>query len=106
MARGSWQVHPHHAAPVDPVIFFNLVMQFIFSFLTSTQAYVVSGGTGRPLDTTLFYSLYVYNRSFQIGANVGYGSALAWVLLLVVATFTAVVFLSSRFWVYYDTPEN
>lgn len=91
---------------LTPVIFFNLVMQFIFSFLTFTQAYVVSGGTGRPLDTTLFYNLYIYIRSFGIGANMGYGSAMAWVMLVVIATFTGVIFLSSRFWVFYDTSEN
>lgn len=91
---------------LTPVIFFNLVMQLIFSFMTFTQAYVVSGGTGRPLDTTLFYSLYIYIRSFGVGANMGYGSAMAWVMLVVIATFTGVIFLSSRFWVFYDTAEN
>ncbi|MBI5931530.1 MAG: sugar ABC transporter permease [Chloroflexi bacterium] len=91
---------------LTPVIFFNLVMQLIFSFMTFTQAYVVSGGTGKPLDTTLFYSLYVYIRSFGVGANMGYGSAMAWVMLVVIAAFTGVIFLSSRFWVFYDTTEN
>jgi multiple sugar transport system permease protein len=78
-------------------------MQPIFSFLTFTQAYVVTGG--RPLDTTLFYNLYVFTRSFRT-FDMGYGAAMSWVMLLVIAFFTTVMFALSRFWVYYETPEK
>ena len=90
---------------LTPVVFFNLVMQLIFSFLTFTQVYVVSGGNGRPLDTTLFYNIYVFNRAFHT-YEMGYGAAMAWVMLAVVAIVTALLFRFSRYWVFYETPEK
>jgi multiple sugar transport system permease protein len=89
---------------LTPVIFFNLVMQIIFGFMSFTQAYVVTGGA--PLDTTLFYNLYLFTRAFQMPFNMGYGAAMAWVMLLVIACFTAVVFRLSRYWVFYESPEK
>ncbi|MBZ0307358.1 MAG: sugar ABC transporter permease [Anaerolineae bacterium] len=86
---------------LTPVIFFNLVMQIIFSSLTFTQAYVVT--QGKPLDTTLFYNLYVFNRAFGMFNDMGYGAAMAWVLLVAIALFTGMMFVLSRFWVYYET---
>jgi multiple sugar transport system permease protein len=88
---------------LTPVVFFNLVMQIIYGFLTFTQAYIVTGG--QPLDTTLFYNLYVFIRAFQT-FNMGYGAAMAWVLLLVIASCTALIFRSSRYWVFYETQEK
>ena len=85
---------------LTPVIFFNLVMQMISGFLVFTQAYLVTGG--RPLDTTLFYALYLYLRAFEIH-EMGYASAMAWILLGVIAIFTAMVFRSSSAWVYYES---
>jgi multiple sugar transport system permease protein len=87
---------------LTPVIFFNLVMQMISGFLAFTQAYLITAG--RPLDTTLFYALYLYLRAFEIH-EMGYGSAMAWILLLVIAFFTALVFRSSSTWVYYESGE-
>ncbi|MFN8371345.1 MAG: sugar ABC transporter permease [Anaerolineae bacterium] len=87
---------------LTPVIFFNLVMQLIYGFLTFTQAYVITGGA--PLDTTLFYNLYVFNRTFHT-FEMGYGAAMAWVMLAVVAVVTAVMFRFSRYWVFYETTE-
>ncbi len=89
---------------LTPVIFFNLVMQLIFSFMTFTQAYVVTGG--KPLDTTLFYNLYLFNRAFGPTGEMGYGAAMAWVMLLFIGILTAVMFGLSRFWVYYETSEK
>lgn len=88
---------------LTPVIFFNLVMQIISGFRVFTQAYLVT--EGRPLDTTLFYALYLYLRAFEIH-EMGYGSAMAWILLLVIAFFTALVFRSSPYWVYYESGEK
>lgn len=86
---------------LTPIIFFNLVMQTIQGFQQFTQAFIVTGGNGRPLDRTLLYPLYVYNRAF--GNNqMGYGAAMSWVLLGVIAFFTAVLFISSRYWVFYQ----
>ncbi len=85
---------------LSPIIFFNLVLQTINAFQTFTQAFIVSGGTGGPADSTLFYTLYLYQRGFG-NFDMGYASALAWVLLLVVAGLTAVNFLAARYWVFY-----
>ena len=85
---------------LTPIIFFNLVLQIIGSFQTFTQAFIVSGGTGGPADSTLFYTLYTYQRGFG-SFEMGYASALAWFLLIVIAGFTAVNFLVARRWVHY-----
>jgi multiple sugar transport system permease protein len=88
---------------LSPVTFFNLVMQTITGFMVFTQAFIVTGGG--PMDTTLFYALYLYRRAFE-SFQMGYASAMAWVLLLVVAFFTAVLFKSSGRWVFYETKEG
>ncbi len=100
---GGWAKFTRITLPMlSPVIFFNLVMQMISGFLVFTQAYLVTGG--RPLDTTLFYALYLYLRAFEVH-EMGYASAMAWVLLLVIAFFTALVFRTSSAWVYYESGE-
>lgn len=85
---------------LTPIIFFNLVLQFINAFQTFTQAFIVSGGTGGPSDSTLFYTLYLYERGFG-HFDMGYASAMAWLLLMVIGGFTAVNFLASKYWVFY-----
>jgi pectin-derived oligosaccharide transport system permease protein len=85
---------------LTPIIFFNLVLQVINSFQAFTQSFIVSNGTGGPADSTLFYSLYLYEQGFG-RFNMGYASALGWVLLIIIATITAINFLGSRFWVFY-----
>jgi multiple sugar transport system permease protein len=85
---------------LTPVIFFNLILQMIHAFQAFTQSYIVSGGNGGPVDSTLFYSLYLYQRGFT-DFDMGYASAMAWVLLVVVAAFTAIAFGTSKYWVYY-----
>ncbi|WP_402462362.1 carbohydrate ABC transporter permease [Isoptericola aurantiacus] len=86
---------------LSPIIFFNLVLQLIGAFQTFTQAFVISNGTGGPVDSTLFYTLYLYQRGFG-SLDMGYASAMAWVLLLIVAGMTAVNFFASKYWVFYD----
>jgi len=85
---------------LTPVVFFNVVLQFIRAFQAFTPSYVVSGGTGGPVDSTLFYSLYLYQKAFQ-QFDMGYASALAWVLFLIIGILTAVNFIGSRYWVFY-----
>jgi multiple sugar transport system permease protein len=85
---------------LTPIVFFNLVLQTINAFQAFTQSFVVSGGDGGPADSTLFYSLYLYERGFG-HLEMGYASAMAWVLLVIVGVITAVNFLTSRYWVYY-----
>jgi multiple sugar transport system permease protein len=90
---------------LTPVILFNLVMQIINGFLIFTQAFIVSGGSGAPLDTLLMYALYLYQRAFE-SLEMGYSAAMAWVLLIIIAFFTALVFKSSQYWVYYESERG
>ena len=86
---------------LSPVIFFNLVLQIIEAFKAFTPAFIISGGEGGPVDSTLFYTLYLYQEAFG-HFRMGYASALAWVLLLIISFFTALSFLSSKYWVHYE----
>lgn len=90
---------------LTPIIFFNLILQTIGSFQAFTQAHVVSGGTGGPVDSTLFYTLYIFQQAF-VNFDMGYASALAWVLLVVIAVITAGHFLLSRYWVFYGDSND
>lgn len=89
---------------LSPIIFFNFVMQLISSFQVFTQAYVISGGNGGPLDSTMFYSLYLYLKGFGF-YEMGYASAMAWVLLIIIGALTAVTFKLSGSLVSYGTGE-
>ncbi|WNQ09910.1 sugar ABC transporter permease [Paenibacillus aurantius] len=85
---------------LSPVIFFNLVIQLIGSFQSFTQAFIISGGQGGPMDSTLFYTLYLYMKGFGF-YEMGYASAMAWVLLVIIGVFTAIIFGTSKYWVHY-----
>ncbi|GHU55753.1 putative ABC transporter permease protein YesP [Spirochaetia bacterium] len=87
---------------MTPIIFFNLIMQLINGFTVFSQAFIISGGRGDPQDRTLVYALYLYLRAFAYN-EMGYGSALAWVLVLIIAVFTGLVFKTSDRWVYYES---
>lgn len=87
---------------LTPIIFFNLVLQLINAFQSFTQAFVVSGGNGSPADSTLFYTMYIYLKGFGPSLEMGYASAMAWILVLIIATLTAVNFLMSKYWVFYS----
>lgn len=100
---GRWHRFLHITFPMlTPVLLFNMVMQMISGFLVFTQAFIITNGTGGPRDTTLMYALYLYRRAFE-NFQMGYSSAMAWVLLLVIAFFTAMVFKSSQYWVFYES---
>ena len=85
---------------ISPLIFFNILLTTVNAFQAFTPAYVVSNGTGGPADSTLFYTLYLYQRGFT-NLDMGYASAMAWALLVVLGVFTAVMFATSRYWVHY-----
>jgi multiple sugar transport system permease protein len=89
---------------LSPIIFFNLVMQMISAFQSFTQAFIVSGGSGGPLDSTMFYSLYLYLKGFGF-SEMGYASAMAWILLLIIAALTALTFRVSGSLVSYGAGE-
>lgn len=86
---------------LTPVIFFNLTITLIQSFQTFTKAFIISNGTGGPINSTLLYSLYLYMKGFTF-LEMGYASAMAWLLLIIVAAITGILFLSSRYWVFYS----
>jgi pectin-derived oligosaccharide transport system permease protein len=85
---------------LSPVIFFNLVLEVIHGFQGFTSAFVISNGTGGPVDSTLMYTLYLYIKGFG-DYQMGYASAMAWVFLLTIGLVTVVVFNSGKFWVHY-----
>jgi multiple sugar transport system permease protein len=89
---------------LSPVILFNLVMQMIGAFQTFTQAYIIGGGRGGVLNSTLFYTLHLYIQGWTYH-EMGYASAMAWVMLLIIGVFTVLVFKSSGWWVSYGTGE-
>lgn len=86
---------------LSPIVFFNLVLQIIHAFQSFTQAFIVSGGTGGPVDSTMFYTLYLYQRGFG-ALDMGYASAMAWLLLAIIAGMTALNFIASKYWVFYN----
>ncbi|AEI40711.1 carbohydrate ABC transporter permease [Paenibacillus mucilaginosus] len=85
---------------LSPVLFFNLVMSIINSFQVFTPGYVIGDGRGGPIDSTLFYTLYLYLKGFSF-FDMGYASALAWIMLAIIGAFTALVFVTSKYWVFY-----
>jgi multiple sugar transport system permease protein len=85
---------------LTPIIFFNLVMQTINGLIVFTPALIITNGG--PLDTTNFYALYLYKRGFE-NFQMGYASAMAWVLMLVTALLTLLIFKTSSRWVFYES---
>jgi multiple sugar transport system permease protein len=90
---------------LSPVIFFNLVLETIHGFQGFTSAFVLSGGTGGPVDSTLMYTLYLYIRGFA-NYEMGYASAMAWVFLITIGLVTALLFRTGRFWVHYSDGDD
>lgn len=99
---GSWRRFWSVTIPlISPVILFNLVMGVIDSFQVFTQAFIIGGPSGAPLESTLFYMMVIYRNAFRYFA-MGYASALAIVLSGVILIITAVIFWTSGRWVYYE----
>jgi multiple sugar transport system permease protein len=97
-----WQKFTHVTVPLlTPTIFFSLVMGFIGSFQVFTQGFVMTAGG--PNNATLFYVLYLYQNAFQY-LRMGYASALAWILFIIILAVTLVQMRTSK-WVYYEGGE-
>lgn len=86
---------------LSPIILFNGVMNMISAFQDFTHPYIISGGTGGPVGSTLFYSLFLYQKAFA-SFQMGYAAAMAWFLLVIIAFFTIILFKSSAKRVYYE----
>lgn len=96
----KWQMFIKVTIPlITPVIFFNFIMQTTQAFQEFTAPYVITGGG--PMKSTYLISLYIYETAFKF-FDMGYSSALAWSLFIVVAIFTAISFRSSKYWVFYS----
>lgn len=97
---GTLQQARHVTLPMlSPVIFYNVIMGVIAGFQVFTQSFIMTNGG--PLDTTLFYALYLYRNAFQY-FKMPYASAMAWILFLLVMATTLVIFRSSARFVYYE----
>jgi multiple sugar transport system permease protein len=103
---GRWRRFRHITLPmISPTLFFVLVTQIIWSFQIFTNVYVMTErGTsvGWPANSTLMYVLYLYQVAFR-QYRMGYASALAWVLFIIILLLTVLIFKSSSAWVYYET---
>lgn len=86
---------------LSPTIFFNMVMQMINALQSFNSVFIISGGTGGPMDSTLLLSLYLYLNGFAF-FKMGYASAIAWVILVIVSIFTIVQFALQKKWVFYE----
>ena len=97
---GIWRRFRHITVPmITPAVFFNIVLGIIGSFQVFTAAFIIT--QGGPANATLVYILHLYRAAFQDG-KMGYASALAWVLFLIILAFTLVQLLMAKFWVYYE----
>jgi multiple sugar transport system permease protein len=100
----SWQRFWNITIPmISPVILFTLVTNLIYTLQTFTQVYVVSDGMGGPSYSSLVYVLYLFLNGFR-WFRLGYASALAWVLFLIIIALTILMLRVSRNLVYYETP--
>lgn len=90
---------------LSPTIFFQVVLGLIGVFQTFTPAFIAAGTSGGPLQSGLFYMLYLYNRGF-VTLRMGYASALAWILTVFILAVTIIVLRSSQYWVHYETDRN
>ena len=86
---------------ISPVVLYILIINVIYSFQFFTEPFVMSSGTGAPGDSLLFYPMYLYQKAFRF-MNMGYASALAWMLFVVVLVFTVILFKTSAKWVVYE----
>jgi multiple sugar transport system permease protein len=96
----AWQKTRYVTLPLlTPVIFFHLVNGTIWAFQYFTIAFVMTDGG--PANATLFYALYLYRNAFEY-VKMGYASAMAWILFVVVMAATLIILRSSRGWVHYE----
>ena len=85
---------------LSPIIFFNVTLQLIRSFQAFAPAFIISNGNGGPANSTLFYSLYLYQEGF-VNFDMGYAAAMAWMLVLLAGSVVAFNFFLGRYWVHY-----
>ncbi|WP_138467198.1 carbohydrate ABC transporter permease [Poseidonocella sp. HB161398] len=96
---GPWKIFRHITLPlITPVIFFNLIMQTVQAFQEFNGPYIITDGG--PMKSTYLLPLYIYDKAFK-SFDMGYASAIAWVLFAIIMVLTLIAFWSSKKWVYY-----
>ncbi|MDU0200631.1 carbohydrate ABC transporter permease [Paenibacillus sp. MAH-36] len=88
---------------LSPTIYFNIIMGIIGAFQMFTPAMIIT--QGGPMNSTYVYALYLYERAFS-QLQMGYASSLAWIMLIIIALSTSVIFLSSKYWVFYESEKE
>ncbi|MFC5649429.1 carbohydrate ABC transporter permease [Paenibacillus solisilvae] len=102
---GGWYHKLRHITipMVTPTIFFNTIMTIIGSFQVFGEAYILTGGG--PNNKSLFFVFYLWRTAFR-DTEMGYASALAWILFIIIMFFTFIVFKTSKSWVYYEGEKS
>src|SRR5690606_101955 len=90
---------------ISPVVIYNLVLSIIGLMRYFEVPFILSNGTGRPGSSTMFFNIHFYKTSF-VFFDMGYGSALAWLLFGVTMVLTGLLFYSARYWVFYAGGER
>jgi oligogalacturonide transport system permease protein len=100
----TWQMFRGITLPLlTPIIFFNFIMQMVQAFQEFNGPYVITGGG--PLKSTYLLPMMIYDQSFKY-FDVGYASAISWVLFGIIAVLTAIAFRSSKYWVFYSNERS
>jgi multiple sugar transport system permease protein len=103
---GKFAQFRHITIPmITPVIFYNLVLAAIGILQYFIIPYVLKGGSGEPGNTTMFYAMQLYKQAFAY-SRMGYAATMAWVLFLATLIITAILFATSKYWVYYAAAEE
>lgn len=101
-----WHKFRNVTVPImTPVVFFHLVTSVIGALNFFAIPYIMTGGTGFPANSTLFYSIYLYKNAFHY-LTMGYASAMAWLLFMFTLIVTLIIFRSARLWVFYAGGES
>ena len=87
---------------LSPIILFNLLMQLISGFMTFTQAQIITNGG--PNHATEYVSLFIFTEGFSYG-HMGYACAASWIILIIMAVTTGIIFKTSKTWVFYEADE-
>ena len=88
---------------MTPTIFFNVIMGFINGFQSFAQAFMMT--QGGPNNASLFYMFYLYREAFTF-SKMGRACAIAWILFLIIGVLTAVIFRTSKYWVFYEGSDE
>ncbi len=103
---GSWRLFRDITIPmISPIVFYNLVLTLVAVGQYFVTPFALTEGTGDPDKSARFYTLYFYQQTFSYFAA-GYGSALAWMMFLVIFLLTGALFWSAKYWVHYQYEEN